>query len=104
MTRFSESIHVELANKGGEVAMFEVPRQHFLGKLADVLDIEGIGSGGPADDRFNLSILNVDVDTSTISRSLVMKRGIWLFLPFLLRLRFIYNYTRYIGQHLYPQS
>jgi hypothetical protein len=89
MANFAETVHVELPDERREVAVLEVPGQYFLREFGDVLDIEGVAGGSPADDRHDLAVLSHQKRTSTISSSLLMKRGIWLTLPFLLRLRFI---------------
>jgi hypothetical protein len=89
MTDLSKAIHVKLSDERRKVTMLEVAGEHFLGKLGDVLDIEGICSGSPADDGFDFRVLNAEEITSTISSSLVMKSGIWLLFPLLLLLLFI---------------
>jgi hypothetical protein len=89
VTDLAETVHVELADEGGEVAMLEVDGEDVFGKLGDVLDIEGIGGGSPTDRVGNGLVLSSTRRTSSISTSLEMKIGVCALLPFLLRLRLI---------------
>jgi hypothetical protein len=58
MTYFAKSVHVELPHKGGKIAVFEINGQNFFRKPTDVFDIEGVLSGGPANNIFIIGVLN----------------------------------------------
>lgn len=83
---FPEAVHVELPDEGRKVAVLEVLRKDLVGEFGDVFDVKTIAGGGPAYDRLNVRILDRGERTSIISRSLLMKSGTWLLLPFLLLL------------------
>lgn len=90
MADFAKSVHVELADEGGEVFVFEVAGKDFLCEFGDVFDIEAVGRSCPADGFGDLLVLNNSGSTSSISTNLEMKTGICELRPFLLRLRFIF--------------
>jgi hypothetical protein len=46
---FVEAVHVELADEGEEVVVFEVLGEDFGGQASDASDYEGVALGGPAD-------------------------------------------------------
>ena len=57
MADFAEAVHVELANEGGEVFMFEVFGEDFFGELGDTFDIKGVGGGCPTENRLYTLVL-----------------------------------------------
>ena len=76
MPNFPEAVHIELADKGREVSMFEVYGENIFGESGDIFDIKTILRVSPSNNRLNLSILDNERHTSSISMSLEMKRGI----------------------------
>ena len=81
MTCLPKAIHVELSDEGSKVSMFEVDRQDFLSESRDVLDDKGVVGGGPADGAADVGVLCKGRSTSSISTSLLMKRGTCEFFP-----------------------
>lgn len=67
MADFPEAVHVELAYKGGKVAMFEVNRENILGEFADRVNAEGIAGGCPTNYLRVVSVLPNSINTSIIS-------------------------------------
>ena len=57
MADLLEAVHVELADEGGEVVVFEVSWQHLLCEACDIFDIEAVKCGGPAHSLSELLIL-----------------------------------------------
>ncbi len=75
VTDFAEAVHVELADKRGEVFMFEVFGEYFLGKFGDTLYTEGVSGRSPANNKLYCLILRQLNGTSTISNSLLINKG-----------------------------
>jgi hypothetical protein len=44
-----EAVHVELTDEGRVVFVFVVDGEHFFCELRDVVDVQGIARGGPAE-------------------------------------------------------
>jgi len=62
-----EAVHVELANEGGEVVVFEVLGQNLLSEPSNALYGEGVPGGSPLDDFRVVPALNQIDATSIIS-------------------------------------
>ena len=92
MVALMESVHVELPDKRGIVAMFEVSGQHLVGEASNTVNEEGLALWAPTDDFLQFRVLSAATRTSTIYSSFDTKSGAWL-RPRLLRLRFIILYT-----------
>lgn len=92
MVSLMKAVHVELSNKGGVVAVFEVSRQNLVSEACHAVDEKELTLWAPVDHFFQLRVLSAATLTSTIYSSFDTKRGAWL-RPRLLRLRFILLYT-----------
>lgn len=92
MVALMEAVHVELPNKRGIVAVFEVSGQHLVGEASHAVDEKGLALWAPTDHILQLRVLSAAKRTSTIYSSFDTKSGAWL-RPRLLRLRFILLYT-----------
>jgi hypothetical protein len=57
---FSEPVHVELPNKGGEVIMLKILGQNGLSKLSDAFNIERVIGACPRNDMINGLILKCE--------------------------------------------
>jgi hypothetical protein len=61
-----EAVHVELADEGGEVVVFEVAWQNLLREPRNVFYIEGVARARPRHRLPDLLILHRQPTTSTI--------------------------------------
>lgn len=57
VSRLVKVVHVELADEGGKVVVFEVARQHFLSELVCLVDDKAIAVWVPLDSRVIFRIL-----------------------------------------------
>ncbi len=64
--QFVEAVHVELADEGQEVVVFEVLGEDFGGEAGDIFDNERIAFRSPANDLLVVRVLPKINDTSTI--------------------------------------
>lgn len=67
MADLPEAVHVELADKGGKIAMFEVNGEDVFCKFADGVYAEGVTRGCPAYYLGIVSVLLYSINTSIIS-------------------------------------
>lgn len=58
MAYFSKAVHVELANEGWEIIVFEKPWQDSFSEVADVFDVERVVGTGPWDDVVDGGVLS----------------------------------------------
>jgi hypothetical protein len=84
-----KTVHVELSDEGGEVAVFPVGRQDFFREFCDAFDDEGIGGAGPADDVLGRWVLIRGWGTSIIWMSFFTKMGTYIPFFFFVLLRLI---------------
>lgn len=57
MANFVKAVHVELADEGGEVFVFEVFWEDFFCELSDTFDFKGVGGGCPTKNRLYTLVL-----------------------------------------------
>ena len=63
MAYFSKAVHVELANEGWEIIVFEKPWQDSFSEVADVFDVERVAGTGPWDDVVDGVVLSKGMGT-----------------------------------------